>query len=257
MPVHFVGAGPGDPDLLTIRGRDLLRAADAVLYAGSLVPKALLAEAKKAREIIDSAPLSLETIIAHIDRLHQAGCEIIRLHSGDLSLYSAVAEQIRHLNRLHIPYDMTPGVPAYAAAASALGQELTLPGITQSVILTRTATRSSAMPPGETLNELASGGATMAIHLSAANLAKLVTALIPHYGARCPSAALYRLGWPDAQIIRAPLDQLRAKVKAARITRTALILVGPALAADHFSDSRLYDAEHHHLFRNATRNAIG
>jgi len=249
MTVHFVGAGPGAPDLITVRGLNLIRTAGVVLYAGSLVPQAVIAEARKDARVIDTAPLHLDEIVAEIERAHAAGQDVARVHSGDPSLYGAIAEQMRRLDALGIPYDVTPGVPAFAAAAAALKAELTLPEISQTVILTRTAVRATPMPEGEDLETLARSGATLAIHLSINNLAGVVRDLIPHYGADCPVVIAYRVSWPDELILRGTLADIRAQVKAAGITRTALIIVGRALAASGFSDSKLYAAEHHHVLR--------
>ncbi len=254
MTVHFIGAGPGAPDLMTLRGMALLRAAPMVLYAGSLIPEAVIAEADKSARVVDTAPLTLDEIIALIETAHAAGQDVARLHSGDPSLYGAIAEQIRRLDALGIAYDITPGVPAYAAAAAALGCELTLPGIVQSVILTRTSVRASVMPPGEELGKLAVTGATLAVHLSINNLAKVVRELIPHYGAECPVAIAYRVSWPDEKMIRGTLGDIRAKTKPLRLTRTALILVGRALGAEAFDDSKLYDPGHHHVLRPKSAN---
>jgi len=249
MTVHFIGAGPGAPDLMTLRGMALLRAAPVVLYAGSLIPPEVIAEAGKSTRIVDTAPLTLDEIIALIKAAHDADQDVARLHSGDPSLYGAIAEQMRRLNALGIAYDITPGVPAYAAAAAALGAELTLPGIVQSIILTRTAVRASAMPPGEELDKLGQTGATLAIHLSINNLAKVVRELTPHYGADCPAAIAYRVSWPDEILIRGTLGDIRAKTKPLGLTRTALILVGRALGTESFDDSKLYDPAHHHVLR--------
>ena len=248
MTVHFIGAGPGAADLITVRGLRLIEKCAVCLYAGSLVPAAIVAAAPDGARIIDSAPLTLDEIIAEMVAAHAKGLDVSRVHSGDPSLYGAIAEQMRRLAVLGIPYDVTPGVPAFAAAAAALGHELTLPDIAQTVILTRTATRSSAMPPGEALDRLAATGATLAIHLSIANLARVVRTLVPHYGAGCPVVVAYRVSWPDERLIRGTLDTIRAAIKEAGITRTALILVGPALAGEG-SDSRLYAPDHHHVLR--------
>jgi len=253
MTVHFIGAGPGAPDLLTIRGRDLIAAAPVVLYAGSLVPEAVIAHAPQDALVMDTAPMTLDEITTVIEEAHEAGKDVARVHSGDPSLYGAIGEQIRRLEALGIPYDITPGVPAYAAAAAALGCELTLPDISQTVILTRTAMKASAMPPGEELETLGASGATLAIHLSVRNLRHVVEALTPHYGADCPVAVVYRASWPDQQVIRATLAEVRDKVRAAKITRTALVLVGRVLARHDFSDSRLYDPDHVHLLRPKRR----
>ena len=253
MTVHFIGAGPGAPDLLTLRGRRLIEAADLVLYAGSLIPEAVLGFARPDARLVDSAPLTLDEIIDELERAHGAGLAVARLQSGDPSLYGAIGEQIRRLEALGIPYDITPGVPAYAAAAAALGQELTLPGISQTVILTRTAMKASAMPAGEELAALGRSGATLAIHLSVRNLRHVVETLIPHYGADCPVAVVYRASWPDQRIIRGQLSDIREAVRAAKITRTALILVGRVLAETGFADSSLYDPGHVHVLRPKRR----
>jgi precorrin-4/cobalt-precorrin-4 C11-methyltransferase len=249
MTVHFIGAGPGAPDLITVRGLNLIRAAGVVLYAGSLVPAAVIAEARKDARVIDTAPLHLDEIVAEMKAAHEGGHDVARVHSGDPSLYGAIAEQMRRLDALRIPYDVTPGVPAFAAAAAALKTELTLPGLSQTVILTRTAVRATPMPDGEDLAQLARSGATLAIHLSINNLASVVRALTPHYGADCPVVIAYRVSWPDEAILRGTLADIRDQVKASGITRTALILVGRALAASGFADSRLYAEEHHHVLR--------
>ncbi|MFQ5958724.1 MAG: precorrin-4 C(11)-methyltransferase [Alphaproteobacteria bacterium] len=249
MTVHFIGAGPGAPDLITVRGLELIRRAPVVLYAGSLVPRAVIAEAPADARVVDTAPLTLNEIVAEIEAAHARGRDVARLHSGDPSLYGAIAEQMRRLDALGIAYDVTPGVPAYAAAAAALKSELTLPEVSQTVILTRTAVRSSAMPEKETLAALGATEATLAIHLSVNNLARVVRDLAPHYGADCPVAVVHRASWPDEMIIRGRLDDIRDKVKAAGITRTTLILVGRVLGAHDFADSRLYDPAHHHVLR--------
>lgn len=257
MTVHFIGAGPGAPDLITVRGLRLIRSCPVVLYAGSLVPEAVIAEAGLdagvAPDVTDTAPLDLDAIIARIEKAHADGQDVARVHSGDPSLYGAIAEQIRRLKALGIPYDVTPGVPAFAAAAAELGQELTLPDVAQSVVLTRTAVRASAMPEGETLENFAATGATLAIHLSINNLVPVVRKLRPHYGPDCPVAVGYRLTWPDQDIVRGTLDTIVALVKPKRFTRTALILVGRALAEDDFTDSRLYAPDHHHVLRPKRR----
>ena len=249
MTVHFIGAGPGAADLITVRGLALLRRSPVVLYAGSLVPPMILAEAPDSARVIDTAPLDLDAIVAEMAQAAAAGHEVARLHSGDPSLYGAIAEQMRRLDRLGIPYDVTPGVPAYAAAAAALKQELTLPSISQTVILTRTAVRASSMPKGEELKRLAAGGGTLAIHLSINNLARVTRALIPHRGADCPTVVAYRVSWPDERIVRGTLSDIREKVKVLGLTRTALILVGQALDAPDFDESQLYDPAHHHVLR--------
>jgi precorrin-4/cobalt-precorrin-4 C11-methyltransferase len=259
MTVHFIGAGPGAPDLITVRGLRLIRRCPVVLYAGSLVPREVIAEAgadaPAPARVVDTAPLDLDAIMAEIADAHARGADVARVHSGDPSFYGAIAEQIRRLQGLGIAYDITPGVPAFAAAAAALGQELTLPGIAQSVVLTRTAVRASAMPEGESLAAFASTGATIAIHLSINNLARVVRELIPVCGADCPVAVVYRVSWPDERVIRATLATIRDAVKGQGITRTALILVGRALDAGAFADSRLYAGDHHHVLRPPSRPA--
>ncbi len=253
VTVHFIGAGPGAPDLLTLRGRDRIAAADVVLYAGSLVPAEVVAHARDDAVVIDSADMTLDELVACMREAHEAGKRVARVHSGDPSLYGAIGEQIRRLVELGIDYDITPGVPAWAAAAAALGQELTLPGISQTVVLTRTTMRSSAMPGRETLETLALSGATLAIHLSARNTRYVEESLIPHYGADCPVVIAVRVSWPDELIIRCRLDALHRTVKSERIRRTALILVGRVLASSDYSDSRLYDPGHFHLLRPKKR----
>ncbi len=251
MTVHFIGAGPGAPDLITVRGLRLIERCPVCLYAGSLVPREILAAAPPDACIIDTAPLTLDEIIAHIADAQTQGLDVARLHSGDPSLYGAIAEQMRRLDALGIAYDVTPGVPSFAAAAAAIGCELTRPEIVQTVILTRTATRSSPMPDRERLEKLAATGATLAIHLSVTNLAHIVRALTPFYGADCPAVVAYRVSWPDQQLIRGALGDIRELVKAAKITRTALVLVGPALgaASTNSPESRLYAPAHYHLMR--------
>ncbi|WP_323798149.1 precorrin-4 C(11)-methyltransferase [Nisaea sp.] len=249
MTVYFIGAGPGDPDLLTIKGRDLIARCPVCLYAGSLVPEAVVAHALDGAKVIDTAPMTLDEILSDIEAAHAAGHDVARVHSGDPSLYGAIAEQIRRLRAKNIPFEIIPGVPAYTAAAAALETELTLPEISQTLILTRTTMQSSAMPEGEELEELGRSKATLAIHLSIRNLRHIERALTPHYGADCPVAVIYRASWPDQQIIRGTLSDIRGKVRAAKITRTALIMVGRVLGEENFRDSALYDAEHTHILR--------
>jgi precorrin-4/cobalt-precorrin-4 C11-methyltransferase len=232
MTVHFIGAGPGAPDLITLRGRDLIARCPVCLYAGSLVPKALLDHCPPGARIIDTAPLDLDAILAHCVDAHRSGEDVARLHSGDLSIWSALGEQTRRLDALAIPYTITPGVPAFAAAAAALGRELTLPEVAQSVVLTRTG-----------------GRATLAIHLSIHALEQVVEAVLPFYGASCPAAVVARASWPDELIVRAPLGELVAAMKDSAVERTALILVGPALGAENFRESALYDADYVRRFR--------
>jgi len=253
VTVHFIGAGPGAPDLITIRGRDLIARAPVVLYAGSLVPKEVVAYAPEGARVIDTAPLTLDEIMAEIETAHAAGKDVARVHSGDPSLYGAIGEQIRRLEALGIDYTITPGVPAFAAAAAALGRELTLPDVSQTVILTRTSMKSSPMPEGEALAKLGASGATLAVHLSVRNLRQVIEDITPHYGADCPVAVVYRASWPDEVIVRGRLDDIRAKVRAAKITRTALILVGRVLDGTDFTDSKLYAPDHVHLLRPRRR----
>jgi len=256
MTVHFIGAGPGAPDLITIRGRDLIAACPVCLYAGSLVPKEIIAVAPSDAKVIDTASLTLDEIMAEISTAHDAGKDVARVHSGDPSLYGAIAEQIRRLDTLSIDYTITPGVPAFAACAASLGLELTLPGVAQSVILTRTAMKSSAMPKGEDLARLGASGATLAIHLSIRNLRQVQRDLIPHYGADCPVAVVYRASWPDEVVIRGRLDDIRDKVRQAKITRTALIIVGRVLDPSVGEDSRLYASDHSHLLRPRQKSDV-
>lgn len=255
MTVHFIGAGPGAPDLITLRGLRLIRRCPVVLYAGSLVPREIVAEAGAdapgPTRIVDTAPLTLDEILAEITEADRQGQDVARVHSGDPSLYGAIAEQMRRLDALGMIYTITPGVPTFAAAAAALGRELTLPGVSQSVVLTRTAVQASAMPEGETMAAFAATGATLAIHLSINNLARVVRELSPVLGPDCPVAVVWRASWPDQRIFRGTLSTIRAQIKGEGITRTALILVGPALAASGFEDSRLYAASHHHVLRPA------
>jgi len=251
MTVHFIGAGPGAPDLLTLRGRDLIASCPVCLYAGSLVPTAILDHCPEGAEIINTAPLDLDAIINECRKATDAGKDVARLHSGDLSVWSAMGEQIRRLREEGIPVSVTPGVPSFAAAAAALGTELTLPGLAQSVVLTRTPGRASSMPEGETLSNFAATGATLAIHLSIGNLDQVIADLTPAYGADCPVAVVYRASWPDQQIIRSTLNSLKQDVTE-NITRTALILVGPALAGDGFDESCLYSTDYDRRYRPQT-----
>jgi precorrin-4/cobalt-precorrin-4 C11-methyltransferase len=248
VTVHFIGAGPGAVDLITVRGLRLISECPVCLYAGSLVPQAIVAAAPKDARVIDTAALTLDEIIGEMIAADTEGLDVARVHSGDPSLYGAVAEQMRRLDARGIPYDVTPGVPSFAAAAAALRCELTIPDVSQTVILTRTATRSSVMPAGEELERLAAANATLAIHLSITNLARVVRALTPHYGGDCPAVVAYRVSWPDERLIRGTLATIRDTAKAAGLTRTALILVGQALAGTG-GESRLYAADHHHVMR--------
>lgn len=249
MTIHFIGAGPGAPDLITLRGRDLIAACPVCLYAGSLVPPALLTHCPSGARIIDTAPLSLDQIIAECARADAERQDVARLHSGDLSIWSAMGEQLRRLQGLGIAFTVTPGVPSFAAAAATLAQELTLPGLTQSLVLTRTSGRASAMPEREKLASFAATGATLAIHLSVHVLDKVVGELIPHYGPDCPVAIVYRASWPDERVVRGTLATIVGMVESAPVERTALILVGPVLEAGAFRESALYAADYRRRFR--------
>ena len=253
MTVHFIGAGPGAPDLITVRGLTLIRSAPVVLYAGSLVPMEVIAEARADARVRDTAAMTLDGIEAEFVAADAAGKDVARVHSGDPSLYGATAEQMRRLDRLGIDYTVTPGVPAFAAAAAALGIELTVPGVAQTVTLTRTSVRATAMPEGEDLAAQARSGGTLAIHLSTANLANVVRTLSPVLGEDCPAAVVYRASQPDQLIVTGTLATIRERVKAAGLARSALILVGRALAAGGFRESRLYDPAHHHASRPRRR----
>ena len=243
MTVHFIGAGPGAPDLLTLRGRDIIARCPVCLYAGSLVPEAVLDHCPDGARIVNTAPMDLDQIIDEMRQAQAAGQDVARLHSGDLSVWSAMGEQMRRLRAAGIPVSVTPGVPAFSAAAASLGAELTLPGLAQSVVLTRTPGRASTMPEGETLANFAATGATLAIHLSIQNLARVVADLTPAYGHDCPVAVVYRASWPDEVILRGTLGDIQDRLSG-NIQRTALILVGPALAGEGFDESCLY-AEHY------------
>lgn len=249
MTVHFIGAGPGAADLITVRGRDLIARCPVCLYAGSIVPRELLGFCPAGARIVDTAPLSLEEIDAEFSRAHAAGQEIARLHSGDLSIYSALAEQLRRLRQRGIPYMLTPGVPAFAAAAAALACELTVPEVAQSVVLTRISGRASRMPETEKLASFAATGATLVIHLAIHAIDTVVNELVPFYGADCPAAVVVRTSSPAELILRGTLADIAAKVAAAKIERTALIMVGRALAAEDFRDSALYDSDYRRRFR--------
>jgi precorrin-4/cobalt-precorrin-4 C11-methyltransferase len=249
MTVHFIGAGPGAADLITVRGRDLLARCPVCLFAGSIVPPELLAHCPPGARLVDTAPMSLDEIEAECVSADAGGMDVARLHSGDLSLYSALAEQVRRLDRLGIPYTLTPGVPAFAAAAAALGRELTIPEVAQSVVLTRVPGRASAMPRSESLAAFGATGATLAVHLAAHALGRVAAELTPLYGPDCPVAVVARASWPDQRIVRGTLATIAALIAEAPIERTAVILVGPALAAEGFRDSALYDRGYRRRFR--------
>jgi precorrin-4/cobalt-precorrin-4 C11-methyltransferase len=252
MTVHFIGAGPGAADLITVRGRDLIARCPVCLFAGSIVPRELLAYCPADARVVDTAPMSLDDIEAEFVEAHTAGLDVARLHSGDLSIYSALAEQLRRLERHGIPYTLVPGVPAFAAAAATLGCGLTVPGVAQSVVLTRMPGRASAMPKAEQLASFAATGATLAIHLAITSIDRIVGELTPFYGGDCPALVVARASWPDEQVIRGTLADIAQRLAAEPIERTALVLVGRALAAADFRDSALYDPGYHRRFRDGT-----
>ncbi|MEN0000726.1 MAG: precorrin-4 C(11)-methyltransferase [Pseudomonadota bacterium] len=250
MTVHFIGAGPGAPDLITVRGLRLIENCPVCLYAGSLVPQEVVAAAPEGALVIDTAPMHLDEIMAVIETAHGNGQDVARVHSGDPSIYGAIAEQMRRLDAAGIPYDVTPGVPAFAAAAAQLKTELTLPEIAQTVIATRTGMKASSMPDGEQLEILGQSKATLAIHLSIRNLDYIYRALEPYYGADCPVVIAYRATWPDELFIRTTLAEMKAEVRKAKITRTALVLVGRVFGDVQFRDSDLYNQAFSHVLRN-------
>lgn len=247
--VHFIGAGPGDPELITLRALRLIRECPVILYAGSLVPKEILKEARRDADVLDTAPMHLDEIIEQMEQAFHAGQSVARIHSGDPSIYGAIAEQMRRLDELGIPYDVTPGVPAFAAAAAALKCELTLPEISQSIILTRTDGAASPMPEKETLENFGKTQATLVLHLSIRNIRQIVRDLTPYYGADCPVIVAYRVGWPDQIFLRGTLSDIAEKIRQAKLTRTALILLGAVFSAAHFPDSKLYHVQHRHVLR--------
>lgn len=248
MTVFFIGAGPGDPELITVKGQRLIRQCPLVLYAGSLVPREVVLAANPNAEIVNTADLGLEAIIAHMRAAHQRGLDVARVHTGDPALYGAIGEQMRELDRLGIPYQVVPGVTAAFAGAAMLRRELTLPGVSQTIILTRHAGKTP-MPAGESLPELARHRATLAIYLSVDKLAEIVAELTPHYGADCPAAVLHRVSWPDQDSVVGTLATIAAQVEAKGFSRTALILVGAVLQPEGFSTSYLYSAEHADEYR--------
>jgi precorrin-4/cobalt-precorrin-4 C11-methyltransferase len=250
MTVYFVGAGPGAPDLITVRGLRIIERCRVCLYAGSLVPAEIVAAAPAGAVVLDTAPMHLDAIMAKIENAHAKGLDVARVHSGDPSIYGAIAEQMRRLDALGIDYEIVPGVPAFAAAAACLKTELTLPEITQTVIITRTGMKASAMPEGEQLEVLGKSGATLAIHLSIRNLEYIRRALEPYYGPDCPVVIAYRATWPDELFIRTTLGEMKAKVREAKITRTALVFVGKVFGETDFRNSDLYNAEFSHVLRN-------
>jgi precorrin-4/cobalt-precorrin-4 C11-methyltransferase len=250
MTVHFIGAGPGAADLITVRGMKLLQTCPVCLYAGSIVPREMLDWCGPETRLVDTAPMSLDEIEAEYVRAHAAGQDVARLHSGDLSVWSAVAEQMRRLDRLGIPYSLTPGVPAFAAAAAALGRELTIPAEAQSLVLTRISGRASPMPSGETLAAFGATGATLAIHLAIHALDRVVAELTPLYGADCPVAIVFHASWPDEKIVRSTLGDIEARFAADPVERTAIIFIGKGLGADDFRESSLYDPDYQRRFRD-------
>lgn len=249
MTVYFIGAGPGDPELITIKGKRLIESCQVCLYAGSLVPPAVIQGTPKDAIVLDTSGMHLDEILNEIKSAEAKGQDVARVHSGDPSLYGAIAEQIRQLKLFGIKYEIIPGVPAFAAAAAAIGQELTIPEVAQTVILTRTAMKSTALPPGEDLMTMAKTGATLAIHLSVRNTRSIQRELIPVCQEDCPVIVAYRIGWPDQLIMRTDLDGLHKTVRDAKLTRTTLILVGRSLSAQDFPDSALYHEAHPHVLR--------
>ena len=250
MTVYFVGAGPGDPELMTLKGAKIVARCRTCLYAGSLVPPAVIETAPEGAIVLDTSTMTLDETHAEIVSAHSRGEDVARVHSGDPSLYGAIAEQIRRLKADGIDYEIVPGVPAYAATAAALGQELTIPGLAQSIVLTRMSMQSTSMPPGETLENFARSGTTLVIHLAVRNMREIERRLVPFYGADCPVVVAYRVGWPDQAIVTGTLTDIRSKVRKMKITRTALILVGPVLGdVAGFPDSALYDPEKPHVLR--------
>ena len=243
MTVHFIGAGPGAPDLITLRARDLLAACTVCLYAGSLVAPEVLSHCPPGARLVDTADLTLDEIIGELTAAHHAGHDVARLCSGDPSVFSAIAEQMRRLDHEGVPYDVCPGVPAFAAAAATLGRELTVPGVAQTVVLTRTAERSTAMPPGEDLATLGAARATIVIHLSVQRIDAVVDELLPVYGADTPTAVVAWASRPDEVVLRGRLDDIAAQVRQAGVRRAAVIIVGSALTADAFPDSHLYSIQ--------------
>ncbi|MCB1450571.1 MAG: precorrin-4 C(11)-methyltransferase [Nitratireductor sp.] len=257
MTVYFIGAGPGAPDLITVRGHRLVERCTVCLYAGSLVPEEIVALAPADALVMDTASMHLDAIIAEIEKAEAQGKDVARVHSGDPSIYGAIAEQMRRLDALGIDYEVVPGVPAFAGVAAKLKAELTLPEIAQTVIVTRTGMKASAMPEGEQLEILGRSGATLAIHLSIRNLDYIRRSLEPYYGADCPVIIAYRATWPDELYIRTTLAEMKDKVREAKITRTALVMVGKVFGDVEFRDSDLYNADYSHVLRNKGKKAKG
>lgn len=256
MTVYFIGAGPGAPDLITVRGLRLIERCPVCLYAGSLVPPEVVAAAPGDSLVMDTAPMHLDAIVEEMKKAHEHGQDVARVHSGDPSIYGAIGEQMRRLEALGIDFEVVPGVPAFAGAAAQLKTELTLPGIAQTIIITRTGMKASGMPSGEQLEVLGQSGATLAIHLSVRNLAYVRTALEPYYGADCPVVIAYRATWPDELYIRTTLSAMKEEVRQARITRTALILVGKVFGQAEFRDSELYNPDYSHVLRNRGKKKL-
>ena len=249
MTVYFIGAGPGAADLMTLRGKSLIERCAVCLYAGSIVPRDVLKWCPENARIVDSAPMSLDEIEAIFHDAEENGQDVARLHSGDLAMWSAVNEQVRRLKRLSIPYEFVPGVPAFAAAAAALGQELTVPAEAQSLVLTRVQGRASPMPSGETLENFAQSGATLAIHLAIHALPEVVARLTPFYAANCPVVIVAHASRAEEKIITGTLADIEDRFAADPVERTAIILVGPALGIEDYRESALYDAEYQRRFR--------
>nr|WP_042198786.1 precorrin-4 C(11)-methyltransferase [Kibdelosporangium sp. MJ126-NF4]CEL23556.1 Cobalt-precorrin-4 C11-methyltransferase [Kibdelosporangium sp. MJ126-NF4]CTQ89170.1 Cobalt-precorrin-4 C11-methyltransferase (EC 2.1.1.133) [Kibdelosporangium sp. MJ126-NF4] len=242
MTVHFIGAGPGAADLITVRGQRLISSSPVCLYAGALVPVELLEMCPEGAKLVDTANLNLDEIIAELVDAHSQGVDVARLHSGDPSVYSAMAEQMRRLDDAGVPYDVTPGVPAFAAAAASLKRELTVPGVAQTVVLTRISARATPMPPGEDLDTLGRSRSTMVLHLAVQRIDEVVQELLPNYGPDCPVAVVAYASREDEVVLRGTLVDIAAQVHAAEIKRTAVIIVGRALLASEFVDSHLYSA---------------
>lgn len=257
MTVYFIGAGPGDPDLITVKGQKLISQCPVCIYAGSLVPEDVITSAPEDALVMDSASMNLEEIMEIIIKAHNEGKDIARVHSGDPSIYGAIAEQIERLKNLDIPFEIVPGVPAFAAAAAAFGQELTIPKISQTLILTRTSMKSTDMPEDEDLAILGASQATLIIHLSVRNSLAIQRKLIPLYGEDCPVIIAYRIGWADQQIIRTNLQSLRDEIRAYKLTRTVLIFVGKSLDPKIIEESALYDKNHSHILRFKKRTSQG
>ncbi len=255
MTVYFIGAGPGDPELITVKGLKLINRCSVILYAGSLVPREILRDVEgSAHKIIDTASIDLDQIIAHMVESHENGKDVARVHSGDPSLYGAIGEQIRRLDELGIDFEIVPGVTAASASAAWLGKELTLSGVSQTVIITRYEGKTP-FPERERLPALAASGATLAIHLGITRIHKVVEELIPHYGEDCPVAVCYRTSWPDQDKVTGTLKDIVAKVRAKKFTRTSLILVGHVLGTEDFRDSYLYDESKAHVYRPKVKGA--